>query len=301
MPTSLEIQNLSHFYSAGKSVLNDINLTLRSGLMGLLGSNGAGKSTLMRILAGISQPSEGTILWNNHDVAKSATALRETLGYLPQSFGVYDNLTAVEFLTYLASLKQISPKVANQRIDQLLETLNLNEVANRRLNGFSGGMKQRVGIAQALLNDPKLLILDEPSTGLDPEERASLRDLLSDMAADRIIILSTHIVSDVESIASHIALLDKGNLLEFCAPEVLLKRLENSVWQCKVNTEQMSEYRQRYCISNSIRQMDGFQLRIVSHDKPSATAVKAVPCLEDAYLFFTNRGANSAIISEEVA
>ena len=301
MSIRLEIQQLSQHYPGGKCALNNINLSLKVGLVGLLGSNGAGKSTLMRILAGISQPSIGRILWNTKDIAKSVNALRQTLGYLPQSFGVYDNLSAVEFLTYLASMKQIPPKEAKQRIAYLLEVLNLSEVAHRRLNDYSGGMKQRVGIAQALLNDPKLLILDEPSTGLDPEERAGLRDLLSELAADRIIILSTHIVSDVENIADHIALLDKGDLLEFCAPEMLLSRLEHSVWQCKVNTDQVTELKKRFCISNSVRQVDGFQLRIVCNEKPCAQAVNTMPNLEDAYLYFTKRGAEQTPSMERVA
>lgn len=287
MSIHLEIKQVSQQYPGGKCALKDINLSLEQGLVGLLGSNGAGKSSLMRILAGISQASSGSVLWQGQDIATNPNELRESLGYLPQSFGVYDNLTATEFLGYLASLKKLAGKLARQRIEYLLETLNLTDVAHRPMHGYSGGMKQRVGIAQALLNDPKLLIMDEPSTGLDPQERAGLRDLLSELSADRIIILSTHIVSDIESIADHIALLDQGILVDFAKPEQLLKKLQQSVWLCSVSTQQVSEMRKRHCISHSVRQAEGFQLRIVSKKQPCAQAINAIPTVEDAFLYFS--------------
>jgi ABC-2 type transport system ATP-binding protein len=287
MSIHLEINHVSLKYPDGKLALDDINLNLRQGLVGLLGSNGAGKSSLMRILAGISQASSGNVSWQGHDIGKNPNALRQTLGYLPQSFGVYDNLSAIEFLGYLASLKKLSGKLARQRIDYLLETLNLSEVAHRPLHSYSGGMRQRVGIAQALLNDPKLLIMDEPSSGLDPQERAGLRDLLSELSADRIIILSTHIVSDIESIADHIALLNNGVLVDYAKPEDLLQRLQHSVWLCSVSSAQACELRKHYCISHSVRQAEGLQLRIVSMGQPCAQAINAVPTLEDAFLYFS--------------
>jgi ABC-2 type transport system ATP-binding protein len=287
MSIQLEINQVSLEYPDGKQALKDINLNLQQGMIGLLGSNGAGKSSLMRILAGISQASSGTVMWQGQNIVKKPNALRQSLGYLPQSFGVYDNLSAIEFLGYLASLKKLPGKLARQRIDYLLETLNLSDVAHSPLHSYSGGMRQRVGIAQALLNDPKLLIMDEPSTGLDPQERASLRDLLSELSADRIIILSTHIVSDIESIADHIALLHKGVLVDYAKPEQLLKRLQHSVWLCSVSSEQVTNLRQDYCVSHSVRQADGFQLRIVSMEKPCPQAINAVPTLEDAFLYLS--------------
>ena len=195
----LTIENLSKQYCRDFFGLKDFSLELTPGIIGLLGPNGAGKSTLMRILATINQPTSGTVKWNGTDIVKSPDTLRATLGYLPQDFGVYPNLNAVEFLEYMAAIKGIAPQPARQRIDELLQLLNLAGAARRPLGGYSGGMKQRVGIAQALLNDPQLLIVDEPTVGLDPEERVRFRNLLSDLAGERIIILSTHIVSDVDA------------------------------------------------------------------------------------------------------
>ena len=191
-------------------------------MLGLLGPNGAGKSTLMRILATITKPTEGRVRWNGEDIATSPDGLRSVLGYLPQDFGVYPNLTAVEFLEYLAAVKGLESGVARRRIDELLALVNLTDARKRPLGGYSGGMKQRIGIAQALLNDPKLLIVDEPTVGLDPEERVRFRNLLSDLGGERIVILSTHIVSDVEAAANEIAIVDRGRLLTHAEPEALL-------------------------------------------------------------------------------
>lgn len=283
----LDIQHLTHKYSNDKVALHDLNLTLRSGIIGLLGPNGAGKSSLMRILATISKARTGKVLWNGVDIAKSPNKLRNELGYLPQSFGVYDNLSAHEFLGYLAGLKGLSNKSAAKKIAELLEMLNLTDVAHQQLKGYSGGMKQRVGIAQALLNDPKLLIVDEPTVGLDPEERARFRDLLSDISGDRIIILSTHIVSDVESIADQIAILRKGELLHYSKPETLLANIQHAVWHCIVPNDQVLEFRKQFCVSHSIRQTDGFHLRVVSQQQPCIGAINVVPNLEDVFLFYS--------------
>lgn len=218
----LRIEALDKRYRAVHAV-QDFTLTLEPGILGLLGPNGAGKSTLMRMLATVTKPTGGKIFFNGADVANSPDPLRRTLGYLPQDFGVYPHLNAVEFLEYMGALKGMPRKVLRPRIDELLETLNLTHAALRALGGYSGGMRQRVGIAQALLNDPKLLIVDEPSTGLDPEERVRLRTLLSSMAGDRIVILSTHICSDVEHIASRVAIVNGGRLLAHDAPAALLR------------------------------------------------------------------------------
>ena len=214
----LTISHLSKQYRRDFWGLRDFDLELEPGVIGLLGPNGAGKSTLMRMLATITQPTEGTILWNGADIVKSPDTLRAVLGYLPQDFGVYPNLNALEFLEYMAAIKGLDARSARRRIDELLAVVNLVHAAKRPLGGYSGGMKQRVGIAQALLNDPQLLIVDEPTVGLDPEERVRFRNLLSDLAGERIILLSTHIVSDVEATATEIVMIDQGRKRQHAAP-----------------------------------------------------------------------------------
>ena len=283
----LDIQHLTQDYGNGNVALNNLNLTLTSGIIGLLGPNGAGKSSLMRILATINKPSAGQVLWNGVDIVKKPNQLRSELGYLPQSFGVYENLSADEFLSYLAGLKKLSNQKAKQKISDLLEMLNLTDMANQPLKNYSGGMKQRVGIAQALLNDPKLLIVDEPTVGLDPEERARFRDLLSDMSGDRVIILSTHIVSDVDTIADQIAIMRSGELLAYAKPETLLTQIENAVWHCVVPNEQVTKFRKQFCVSHSIRQTNGFHLRVVSQQIPCIGATNLAPNLEDVFLFYS--------------
>jgi ABC-2 type transport system ATP-binding protein len=298
----LDIQHLQQHYRQAKPALNNINLTLHSGIIGLLGPNGAGKSSLMRILATLSQPSAGQVLWNGVDVLRKPAVLRRELGYLPQSFGVYDNLSAGEFLHYLAGLKGLTSQQAKTKINELLHMLNLADVAKQPLSSFSGGMKQRIGIAQALLNDPKLLIVDEPTVGLDPQERARFRDLLSDMSGDRVIILSTHIVSDVESIADNIAMLRDGELLAYAKPESLLAGLRHAVWQCTVPKVQVAAMAQEFCISQSVRQADGMQLRIVSHQSPCAGAKNIPPTLEDVFLYYCQSSQSELVTNaQEVA
>jgi len=254
----------------------------------LLGPNGAGKSTLMRILATITKPTRGRITWNGTDIARSPDELRGVLGYLPQDFGVYPNLTPVEFLEYLAVIKGLDGKSARKRIDELLQVVNLVDARKRPLGGFSGGMKQRVGIAQALLNDPRLLIVDEPTAGLDPEERARFRNLLSDLSSERIVILSTHIVSDVEATASMIALINKGRLLRHAAPETLLNELESKVWEWVVPHAELSSLKSQYQFSSQVRRSDGIHVRAVAESRPMPEAVNVEPNLEDVYLYALN-------------
>ncbi len=284
-PNSLVIEtlNLSKSY-AGVQALKDFTLKLTPGILGLLGPNGAGKSTLMRMLATITKPTTGTILWNDQDVVKEPEALRAVLGYLPQDFGVYPNLSAQEFLEYMAAIKGMSGKQARQKISELLDLVNLREAARRPLGGYSGGMRQRVGIAQALLNDPQLLILDEPTVGLDPEERVRFRNLLSDLAGERIIILSTHIVSDVESTATDIAIIHKGYLKARALPEQLLSQMEGSVWEWTATSQELPGLKQQYVVSGTIRRMDGVEVRVVSETQPSSQARPVTPNLEDVYL-----------------
>ena len=282
----LTVNNLGKQYKRDFWGLKDFSLDIKPGILGLLGPNGAGKSTFMRMLATITKPTNGTITWNSTDVVKSPDVLRDVLGYLPQDFGVYPNLSAIEFLEYMAAIKGLDANSAKKRIDELLQLTNLVEAAKRPVGGYSGGMKQRVGIAQALLNDPQLLIVDEPTVGLDPEERVRFRNLLSDLSGERIVILSTHIVSDVEATATHIALVNKGQLLREAAPENLLNELENKVWEWTVHSDDLPNLKQKHIISGTIRRSDGVQVRVVSADKPDADAQNVSPNLEDAYLFF---------------
>ena len=282
----LSITNLGKEYKRGFWGLKDFTLEIKPGILGLLGPNGAGKSTFMRMLATITKPTDGKIYWNDVDIVKSPDILRDVVGYLPQDFGVYPNLNAIEFLEYIAAIKGLNSTVAKKRIDELLQLTNLTQAAKRPLGGYSGGMKQRVGIAQALLNDPQLLIVDEPTVGLDPEERVRFRNLLSDLSGKRIVILSTHIVSDVEATATHIALVHKGQLLREAAPENLLSELEGKVWEWTVHSDDLPALKQKYIVSGTIRKSDGVQVRVVSSDQPHSQARAVSSNLEDAYLYF---------------
>lgn len=280
----LTLSQLSKQYSRGAWGLRGFDLELAPGVIGLLGPNGAGKSTLMQILATVSQPSAGTVKWNDADVLKSPDALRAVLGYLPQDFGVYPNLTALEFLEYMAAIKGMDAQSARRRIDELLTLVNLVHAARRPLGGYSGGMKQRVGIAQALLNDPQLLIVDEPTVGLDPEERVRFRSLLSDLSGERIIILSTHIVSDVEAVATKIVVIHQGRKIQHAAPETLLAQLDGKVWQWTIPSTALPALKQERLVSGVIRRENGIQVRVVSEASPSPEARPVAPNLEDAYL-----------------
>ena len=293
---TLLIQGVGKQYRTRNWGLRDFTLELGPGVLGLLGPNGAGKSTLMRILATITKATTGVVTWNGIDIAKSPNQLRAVLGYLPQDFGVYPNLNAVEFLEYMAAIKGLDGKSARRRIDELLQVVNLIDVRKRPLGGFSGGMKQRVGIAQALLNDPKMLIVDEPTAGLDPEERVRFRNLLSDLSGERIVILSTHIVSDVEATASDIALIAKGHLLAHAAPEALLQAVADRVWEWTVPSAELQGTRQQHLVSSAVRTGEGVRLRIVGEAAPALEAHPAAPTLEDAYLFIIEQGRNGSLL-----
>jgi ABC-type multidrug transport system ATPase subunit len=280
----LSIENVSKRYGSGTWALRNFSLQLKPGVLGLLGPNGAGKTTLMSILATITRATEGGVLWNSTDLATQPDALRSVLGYLPQDFGVYPNLNAVEFLEYLAAVKGLDAISAKKRIDELLDLVNLTDVRKRPLGGYSGGMKQRVGIAQALLNDPQLLIVDEPTAGLDPEERVRFRNLLSELSGERIVILSTHIVSDVEATATDIALISQGTLVAHASPEALLQKVEGKVWEWVLPSTALNDARQRYLISNTARRSDGVHARMLT-EAPPDRARSVTPNLEDAYLY----------------
>jgi ABC-type multidrug transport system ATPase subunit len=280
----LEVSHVNKTYRGGFVALNDFSLELKPGFLGLLGPNGAGKSTLMNILATVTRPTRGAVKWNGVEIAQQPDSLRAVLGYLPQDFGIYPNLNAVEFLEYLAAVKGIEARAARKRIAELLDLVNLTDACKRPLGSFSGGMRQRVGIAQALLNDPQLLIVDEPTAGLDPEERLRFRNLFSEFSRERIVILSTHIVSDVEATATDIALIRRGALLVHATPEDLLRKVEGKVWEWVIPSTELAGARQRYLISNTLHRSDGLHVRVVSPSgPPGATVLPA--SLEDAYLY----------------
>ena len=266
------------------TALRDFSLSLGPGVLGLLGPNGAGKSTLMKIIATITKPTEGTVTWEGVDIHRESVGLRRVLGYLPQDFGVYPNLNVREFLEYFAAAKGLRARDARRRIDELLQVVNLGSVSKRALGSFSGGMKQRVGIAAALLNDPSVLIVDEPTAGLDPEERVRFRHLLSDLAGERVVILSSHIVSDIEAVATRIAIMASGTLLRDASPETLLRTIEGRVWEWTVPSGELTAARSRWQISGAVRRSDGVRIRAVANEMPATGAVTATPTLEDAYL-----------------
>jgi ABC-type multidrug transport system ATPase subunit len=280
----LRIDAVHKRYRGGVQALAEFSLDLAPGVLGLLGPNGAGKSTLMRILATVSRPTSGRVLWNGADIAREPDRLRDVLGYLPQDFGVYPNLSALEFLEYVAAMKGLDRRAARTRIAQLLELVNLAEPKHRPLGGFSGGMRQRLGIAQALLNDPRLLIVDEPTAGLDPEERVRFRNLLAELAGERIVILSTHIVSDVEASATSIAVIAGGRLLAHGAPETLLAAVEGRVWEALLPPAEFAAVKARALISGTMRRTDGVLIRAVGGEPPVQGARAVAPTLEDAYL-----------------
>ena len=280
----LTIDKVSKLYGGKVWALRDFSLELGPGVLGLLGPNGAGKTTLMNILATITRATGGAVTWNGIDLARRPDAVRSVLGYLPQDFGVYPNLNAVEFLEYLAAVKGLDAAASRRRIDELLNLVNLVDVRKRPLGGYSGGMKQRVGIAQALLNDPLLLIVDEPTAGLDPEERVRFRNLLSELSGERIVILSTHIVSDVEATATDIALVSQGKLVVHSSPEELLCQVENKVWEWVIPSAELNAAKQHYLISSTARRSDGVHTRLLGDAAPDG-AQPATPTLEDAYLY----------------
>jgi ABC-type multidrug transport system ATPase subunit len=294
----LEIHNLGKRYSNGTEALSGVSLSMGEGVLGLLGPNGAGKTTLLSILATVTRPTTGTFSWQGQDALREPQIVRRSLGFLPQDFGIYERLTAREFLLYLGRLKGLSGAELGRRVAELLELVNLHHAADRRLGGFSGGMRQRVGIAQALLGDPRLLIVDEPTVGLDPEERVRFRNLLAEAAHGRLIILSTHIVSDVEAIASMIAVMRGGRIVALRSPEELLRSALGRVFEVVVPPERLAELQRQVAVSNLVRRADGVHLRFVGDPRgavdPAFGAAHVVePNLEDAYLL-TDLEARSA-------
>jgi len=283
----LEIKNLSKSYG-NKNANNNITLTLENGVYGLLGPNGAGKTTLMKQICTLIKPTEGEIIYNGKNIYSIEDEYRGILGYLPQEFGVYKNFSAKKFLQYVAALKNMDKKDADKRIDELLNLVGLYDVRNKPVGKFSGGMKRRVGIAQALLNDPKIIILDEPTAGLDPQERTRFRNLLSDISKDKIIILSTHIISDIESIAKETIMIKNGEIIMRGSHREILSNMNGKVYTIRVNDEsQLEEIRRKYKVVNLQRGMDFTELRIVSDEVINDENAKVAEAkFEDVYMFY---------------
>lgn len=281
----LEFKNVTKRYGEVKAV-NKVNCVMEKGIYGLLGVNGAGKTTLMRMLCTIIGPSEGKILWNGEDIWKLGTAYREILGYLPQEFGYYPDLTVYDYMMYISSIKGLKMPFARKKAKQLLKQVGMEKFSKRKMKNLSGGMVRRVGIAQAMLNDPKILVLDEPTAGLDPNERIRFRNLISELSEERLVLLSTHIVSDIEYIANYIMLMKDGGLFYTGTAEELLSSMQEHVWQCHVPRNQVDQYMKAYLVGNIKTTENGAELRIISRRKPAEDAVSVEKTLEDAFLLY---------------
>jgi ABC-type multidrug transport system ATPase subunit len=283
----LVIENLGKQY--GKQWgLRNFSMRCGSGILGLVGPNGAGKTTLMRMVATLLEASEGSIYWNGQNIRTHGAELRQVLGYLPQEFGLYPEFSGRQFLRYLAAMKGLPKVLAQRRVDEVIEIVNLETAANRKLAAYSGGMKQRIGIAQALLNDPELLIVDEPTAGLDPTERVRFRNLLTTMTLNCLTILSTHIISDVEATADRLVVLQEGQMLVDATPEALLNLADGKVWSVETDSATALHLQAINQISGMIHTTNGAQLRIISSSRPHSEAVPVKPHLEDAYLLVTS-------------
>ncbi|MGN1432996.1 MAG: ABC transporter ATP-binding protein [Ruminococcus sp.] len=291
MPT-LEIKNISKTYKKGTvKALDDFAVTLTSGVYGLLGPNGAGKSTLMNIITDNLNSDSGEVLYDGEDIKKLGKEYRTVLGYMPQQQGLYDDFTLNRFLWYMAALKGLKKKEAKQKITSLLETVNLKESSHKKLGSFSGGMKQRALIAQALLNDPKILILDEPTAGLDPKERIRIRNFISEIAENKIVLISTHVVSDIEFIAKEIILLKSGQLVSHDTCNNLIKEIENKVFEIETDRENLKYFQDNYRVSNLYHNDDKIIVRTVTDNAPEGYKIQPVkPTLEDLYLYVFEQG-----------
>ena len=295
------INNLSKNYGK-KSALENVSVTIHSGMYGLLGRNGAGKTSLMRILATLSVPSSGEISMNDIPIKETAK-IREIVGYLPQDFSFYRNMSVYGAMDYLGLLSSIPDKVRKERISALLEQVNLKENMRTKVKALSGGMKRRLGIAQALLHNPQILIVDEPTAGLDPEERIRFRNLLSEFAEDRIVILSTHISSDVESSCENIGVLDNGRMIWCGGTEELVKQAEGKVYLISEEKKKDKLIKEKYTVLNIIASGSGTQYRVLSDTPPEEKHILQDPTLEDGYMYLlsqTDGGINNEVISKRV-
>ena len=283
----LEMINVTKSYKH-KNANENINLVLESGVYGLLGPNGAGKSTLMKQIVTVTNPTSGKILYNGKDIKSLDDEYRAIVSYLPQDFDEYKNFKAKDFLMYMAALKGMDKETSKKRVDELLKLVGLSEVSNKLVSKFSGGMKRRVGIAQALLNNPKVLILDEPTAGLDPQERTRFRNLLSQIGRDTIVILSTHIISDIESVAKETIMIKDGKVLLQGTHREILKDMEGKVYSLDTNDENLvSEIQNKYKVVSINRGIENISIRFISETKPSYEKIKLIePKFEDVYMFY---------------
>ncbi|MBN1925686.1 MAG: ABC transporter ATP-binding protein [Prolixibacteraceae bacterium] len=290
----IKIENLSKVYPNGYYAVKNLNLEIPNGMFGLLGPNGAGKSTLMRILVTLMKPSSGKVTFDGYDLAKNRREIRSMLGYLPQDFSFFSKLKTYEFLDYTARLAGMKNGAARKKaVDQMLEEVGLFEARDRNANKLSGGMKRRLGIAQALINDPKIIIVDEPTTGLDPEERIRFRNLLSNISTrDVVIILSTHIVGDISSTCDNMALLNRGSLAFTGSPEELVKQAEGSVWLIKATETEYLEINEKYPVISTIPVAAGWEVQVVADDINGYYGEKIAPNLEHAYVHFMENKLN---------
>ena len=281
----LKISNLTKDFDGFKAV-NNFSFSMDCGVYGLLGVNGAGKTTLMRMLTTLIKPTSGGITWDGEDVFAMDGKYRALLGYLPQDFGYYPDFSVYDYLMYIAALKGLRPAVARQRVKELLKQVGLVKARNKKMKTLSGGMKRRAGIAQAMLNDPKILILDEPTAGLDPSERIRFRNLISELSEDRIVLLSTHIVSDIEYIANEILLMKDGQLVISGTSEDIIDSMPESVWICRVAKSSIDACLKRFKVSNVKTVPGGAELRIISRNQPTENAVQVDATLEDVFLYY---------------
>ena len=268
-----------------KEAVRKFNYTFVNGVYGLLGENGAGKTTLMRLICGILKPTTGNIYCDNIEIASMGAEYRKLLGYLPQDFGYYDEFTAERFLRYMAALKALPKEYADSRIEELLDLVELKNKKKKKLKTFSGGMIRRIGIAQALLNDPEFLILDVPTAGLDPKERVRFRKVISSLGKNRIVLLSTHIVSDIDYIADKILIMKNGELIQEGTEKKIIEKVEGHVWKCVVSEKEAERIENLYIVSNMRNSGENVELRIISKKQPVVNAKNVESTLEDAYLY----------------
>ena len=288
----LRIDSVTKEYK-DKVAVKNFTVTLGNGIYGLLGPNGAGKTTLMRMIADVVKPTSGNIYLDSRDKDMLDEDYRDLIGYLPQDIGFYKTFTAEKYLAYIAALKGIDKNIAKEKINDLLSFVNLEGDRKRKVGGFSGGMRQRLGIAQALLNDPKILILDEPTAGLDPNERIRFKNVISNISRDKIIILSTHIVSDIEFIANEIIIMKSGELIDKSKPADLVEKIRGKVWTVRANDEILYEISSKYKIVSTVREGKDIVVRIVGDHKPELKCVEEEPNLEDVFLYYFKEGENS--------
>lgn len=281
---SLKIKNLTKKYANGVQAMNDISLEIENGMFGLLGPNGAGKSTLMKTIVGLQKPDQGSLNFNDIDIVENSTFIKTQLGYLPQDFGVYQNISAYDLLNHLAILKGINDKKSRkEQIIALLEKTNLLEHKNKAVSTYSGGMRQRFGVAQALLGNPNIIIVDEPTAGLDPEERNRFNNLLSEIGENIIIILSTHLVEDVRNLCTKMAIIDKGELLLCGNPEQFIDNINGKIWKKNIDKNELSEYQSKYKIISTQLQASKLSLKVFSNENPNNGFRQSVSDLEDVY------------------